>query len=121
MTREQRITFGTLTAVSILGASLFATVVLTGEAWPHDAMPTAAMPEGWAYSYSCCAQNDCRAVPDAAIAETPSGFVIKRTGEVIAYDDKRLKDSPDGQYHWCSVAGADDSRTICLYRAPRGF
>ena len=116
-----------LTASTAVGVSLAALYVgtvlsiMSSPAWPHDALPTAAMPEGWSYSYSCCAQNDCRSVPDGAISETPQGYVINRTGEVIAYTDKRIKDSPDGLFHWCSVAGAEDSRTICLYRAPRGY
>ena len=53
-----------------------------------------------------------------AISERPEGYVIKGTGEVVAYSDKRLKNSPDGEYHWCSVSGADDTRTICLFVPP---
>ena len=56
-----------------------------------------------------------------AISERPEGYVIKGTGEVVAYSDARLKDSPDGEFHWCSVAGADDSRTICLFVPPRSY
>lgn len=47
--------------------------------------------------------------------------MIKRTGEVLAYSDGRLRRSPDGEYHWCSVAGADDTRTVCLFVPPRGY
>jgi hypothetical protein len=102
-------------------ASAVAVVAYSGEAWPHDAMPTAAQPNGWRYPFSCCSGIDCREVPDSSIAETPNGYVIRRTGELIQYSDTRIKDSPDGRFHWCSVAGEDDSRTICLFRAPRGF
>ena len=56
-----------------------------------------------------------------AISERPQGYVINKTGEVVAYSDSRVKDSPDGVYHWCSVAGADDSKTICLFVPPKGF
>ena len=54
------------------------------------------------------------------LAEGPQSL-IKRTGEVVAYSDNRLKDSPDGEYHWCSVSGADDTRTICLFVPPHSF
>jgi hypothetical protein len=58
---------------------------------------------------------DCREVPKQAISERPQGYVIEGTGEVVTYQDARIHESPDGQYHWCSVAGADDSKTICLF------
>lgn len=93
----------------------------TGEAGAHEAPMSVKQPLGWSYPFSCCSLTDCRPVPDSAIAETPEGYVIRRTGEVIPYNDTRVKDSPDGSLHWCSVAGADDSRTICLFRAPRGY
>jgi cupin superfamily acireductone dioxygenase involved in methionine salvage len=32
-----------------------------------------------------------------------------------------VKNSPDGVYHWCSVAGANDSKTICLFVPPKGY
>ena len=81
----------------------------------HDA------PTGWAYPNSCCSGIDCRPVSKAQISERPDGFVINSTGEIIASGDTRLKDSPDCEYHWCSVAGEEQSRTICLFVPPRGF
>ncbi|MEQ1953448.1 hypothetical protein ABMA59_18750 [Mesorhizobium sp. CN2-181] len=87
----------------------------------HDATPTAAKPNGWSYPFSCCSGYDCREVPQTSIGERPEGYVIEGTGEVLGYQDARLKNSPDGEYHWCSVAGADNSRTICLFVPPKGF
>jgi hypothetical protein len=87
----------------------------------HDAKPTAAKPNGWSYPFSCCSGYDCREVPQSSIGERPEGYVIEGTGEVLSYQDARLKDSPDGEYHWCSVAGANNSRTICLFVPPKGF
>jgi len=87
----------------------------------HDAMPTAAQPQGWTYPFACCSGYDCRAVSDKAISERPEGYVIKGTGEVVGYADARVKNSPDGEYHWCSVAGSNEGRTICLFVPPRGF
>jgi hypothetical protein len=87
----------------------------------HEALPTSAKPQGWTYPFTCCSGYDCREVPQASISERPEGYVIKNTGEVVSYRDTRLKDSPDGEYHWCSVAGANDSKTICLFVPPRSY
>jgi len=95
--------------------------LLAGSAVAHDAMPTAAQPNGWSYPFSCCSGYDCREVPKAAIGERPEGYVINGTGEVIAMTDTRIKDSPDGAYHWCSVGGAANGRTICLFVPPKGM
>lgn len=123
-----------LMAAAIIGTLfLIACLVVTGgliaflaqPARAHDAMPTAAKPQGWSYPFSCCSGYDCREVtsgPQGTVRERPEGYVIAKTGEVIPYTgDTRLKDSPDGATHWCSVAGADDSRTICLFVPPKGM
>lgn len=90
-------------------------------AFAHDAIPTAAAPQGWSYPFSCCSNFDCRMVEKAKVEERPEGYVISNTGEVIGYTDTRIKHSPDGEYHWCSVAGEANSRTICLFVPPKGF
>jgi hypothetical protein len=92
-----------------------------GAAFGHDALPTASKPEGWSYPFACCSGYDCRMVPQTSISERPDGYVIDRTGEVVGYQDARLKNSPDGEYHWCSVAGSDNGRTICLFVPPRSY
>ena len=78
-------------------------------------------PKGWSYSTLCCSTTDCREVHPSAIGEGRLGYTIKRTGELLGFFDKRLRDSPDGEFHWCSEAGRDDTKTICLYIPPRGF
>lgn len=91
---------------------------LASTASAHDA------PTGWTYPYSCCSGQDCREVtsgPQGKVRETPQGYQIASTGEVIPYGDIRVKDSPDGAFHWCSVAGAEDTRTICLFVPPRSY
>jgi len=102
-------------------ASCSGVVVGVAAASAHDALPTAAKPQGWSYPFYCCSGYDCRSVPQTAISERPEGYVIKGTGEVVTYRDTRLKDSPDGEYHWCSVSGADNTRTICLFVPPRSY
>lgn len=117
-------------ALVVFLAALGAIIVWCAEANAHDAMPTASKPQGWSYPFSCCSGYDCREVGTTrkgagtegiVIAEKPEGYVISTTHEVINYGDTRLKDSPDGQFHWCSVAGSVVGRTICLFVPPRSY
>src|SRR5882724_2771763 len=108
-------------AVEPVGRSLFflavtaAIAVLTAPAFAHDATPTAAMPQGWSYPFACCANYDCRTAHTGEVLEKPEGYVIAGTGEVVPMTDKRVKDSPDGEFHWCAhQAGLDAGKTICL-------
>lgn len=96
-------------------------LLMAPNARAHDALPTTAQPHGWTYPLSCCSGYDCREVAENAIREWPEGYVIEGTGEVIAYTDSRIKNSPDGVFHWCSVAGANDGHTVCLFAPQRGF
>jgi len=101
-----------------LQAFLAAAAVLlcTGSrASAHDA------PSGWSYPLACCSGLDCRPVSASRVGETPDGYVIAGTGEVVGYSDRRIRQSPDGDFHWCSVAGADDGDTICLFVPPKLF
>lgn len=96
--------------------------VLAIGAYAHDAPPTPTQPLGWAYGWECCSNQDCAPVAESAIGETSEGYVIQRTGEVIAYNDKRIKRSRDEFYHRCAPAGNMDSpRSLCLYVPDRGF
>lgn len=90
-------------------------VGLHGKAWPHDA------PTGWQYPFSCCSGFDCREISDADVIEGAHGYEIRKTHELINMSDPKIKRSPDGRFHWCSVAGADDGKTICLFVPDRGF
>lgn len=88
----------------------------TREADAHEA------PAGWSYPLSCCSNFDCREVPSGAVKERPDGFVIPGTGEVVPMTDKRIRNSPDGKFHWCAhQSGVDAGKTICLFVPPRGF
>jgi hypothetical protein len=92
--------------------------LLIGSAYAHDA------PAGWSYDKQCCSGMDCRAVNQSAgpqVRETPRGYRISTTGEVIPYHDSRIKDSPDGEFHWCSHGGRDTAPTICLYAPVKGY
>ncbi len=90
-------------------------------AFAHDAVPTAAKPQGWSYPFSCGSGMDCREVKageKGIVQETERGYVIKTTGEIIPFNDKRIKNSPDGEFHWCSHGGRDTGGTICLFVPP---
>lgn len=78
-------------------------------------------PSGWSYPFACCSNQDCREVPDDWIAEGRNGYRIVITGEVIPMSSPKVRHSPDGRFHWCSVAGAADSKTICLFVPARSF
>lgn len=92
-----------------------ATICGTFSVAAHDA------PSGWAYDLYCCSNKDCRQIPASALKESPRGYFISIGNETLPYGDHRIKDSPDGLVHWCTVNGRNDSRTICLYVPPRGF
>lgn len=104
-----------LTAVSWL-------LIAGSAAVAHDATPTSAKPQGWSYPFACCANDDCKEMADADIVEGARGYEIRSTGELIPLSDKRVRQSPDGRFHWCAhQAGLDAGKTICLFVPPRGF
>lgn len=73
---------------------------------------------GWSYPSECCSTMDCRQVPDGFVERITGGYEISTTHEKLPYNDPRIKNSPDGKWHWCSVAGSDSTETICLFRPP---
>lgn len=84
--------------------------------WAHESA------QGWSYPYSCCANHDCKSMATSAISEKVEGYVVQETGEVVGYTDRRIRDSPDGQFHWCAhQSGVDAGRTICLFVPPRAY
>lgn len=101
--------------------ALLVVLLLTTSSFAHDAPATIAQPKGWSYPFSCCGGYDCRAVPDDWIKESPAGYEIVLTNEVLPYKDARVRHSPDGLFHWCSVAGSLNGDTICLFVPPRSF
>ena len=98
-----------------LAAGAFVLSLAPFPADAHDAK------SGWAYPLACCSDYDCREVAEAEVLERPEGYVIKVTGEVIPMTSRKVRNSPDGQFHWCSVKGRDDGATICLFVPPRAY
>lgn len=93
----------------------------------HDA------PSGWTYDSRCCNTIDCRPIDGPAdkirhhavqVIEVDGGYqIVKPNGsrDFIAWNAPNIKESKDGEYHWCSGAGLDTTHTICLYVPPRGY
>jgi len=91
-----------------------ALIVSTSNVYSHEAS------SGWAYPMQCCSGIDCRQIQSNAVHEVKTGYVINKTGELIGFKDPRLKNSPDGEYHWCSVQGKENTPTVCLFVPPQG-
>lgn len=102
---------------------LFAIAFLwAGAAWGHEAVASKKMPMGWQYGMECCSVRDCTDVPAGEIVSTPEGWRVNSTGEVIAYNDKRIKRSRDENFHRCAAAGDMTlKRSICIYVPDQGF
>jgi hypothetical protein len=106
----------------MIGVWLLTSALLASGAYAHQALPTAAQPQGWSYPMSCCSLMDCRRANEGEVRETAGGYLLTTTGEVVPYMDKRVKDSPDGLFHTCQVGGDfETGRVLCLFRPPRGF
>lgn len=95
---------------------LAALLLLTVPAWGHDA------PAGWSYSVLCCSNRDCRQEASGEIKETPQGYRVTSTVELIQYGDGRIKQSGDEYFHRCAIGGDFAySRSLCLYVPQRSF
>jgi len=81
----------------------------------HDA------PTGWRYDLSCCSGIDCRQIASDDLKEQPDVYFITIGHATVPYNDTRIKNSPDGNVHWCTVNGRDDGKTICLYIPPKAY
>ena len=94
-----------------------------GFVWAHDA------PSGWSYDVTCCNTLDCRPAdgPETKVRHHPvkieevtGGYRISTTQEVVPWNDKRIRESKDGDYHVCTTNGADSGRALCIYVPMRG-
>jgi hypothetical protein len=95
---------------------LTAALLFAVPAFAHDA------PLGWAYGAECCSFIDCWQEKDGAILETPKGYRVIATGELISYGDTRVKSSRDQFFHRCTATASPRARrSICLYVPPRSL
>ncbi|WP_145107060.1 hypothetical protein [Cereibacter sediminicola] len=80
-------------------------------------LPAGAFAHDW-YPFTCCSNRDCHPIADTEVTAGPTGWVIRRTGEVIGYDDERLMQTPKragNDFHLCTTDGKPDGKTICLF------
>lgn len=112
-------------AVGIFAAFLLALLFLIAggmTARAHEATNTAGEPLGWQYPISCCSLTDCRPAKHDEVRETSEGYRLTSTGEVVGYLDKRVKQSPSGDFHVCQQGGDfDHGRVLCLFAPGRNF
>lgn len=112
-------------ALGIFAAFLLALLFLIGggmTARSHEATNTAGQPLGWVYPLSCCSLTDCRPAKQDKVRETSQGYRLSSTGEVVGYLDKRVKQSPSGDFHVCQQGGDfDKGRVLCLFAPGRNF
>lgn len=93
-----------------------------GDARAHEATNTNGQPLGWSYPLSCCSLRDCRPAKAGEVRETATGYVLATTGEVVGYQDKRIKESPSGDFHVCQQGGDfDKGRVLCLFAPGRDY
>lgn len=68
------------------------------------------------YPRECCMDIDCAPVDTKEINQTEFGWNILISKETIAFDDSRVKASPDQQFHRCVKDFWDlASPTRCLF------
>lgn len=86
-------------------------------AMAHDA------PSGWSYPPECCSTTDCREIASSAVKEVWNGYLITLSTkqEVVPYGSYKIRNSPDGMFHWCTLGGGNDGNTLCLFVPPRSF
>lgn len=59
----------------------------------------------------CCGPTDCAALPPGAVAETPDGYRIVATGELMRWGERGVYLSRDDRYWACTRGGI----TRCLF------
>lgn len=102
----------------VIAVLIMAFIMVAASAWLSEAEAHQA-PTGWTFDPRCCGNGDCYPVQDDAIRETPSGYLVEATGEVIPYQSTKVLPSPDGLPYRCSVQGNVTAHTYCLY-LPKG-
>lgn len=97
-------------------------LALVGVAVAHEAKDRGGHSLGWTYPLSCCSLKDCRPAAQGEVRETLDGYRLTTTGETVPYGDRRIRESPSGDFHVCQQGGDfDHGRILCLFAPGRGF
>ena len=81
------------------------------------AFTSSVMAHSW-YPLACCSDKDCWEVGPEDVTATSSGWRIESSGEIVPYDDPRIRPTPPegGQeFHVCHLAGDPKGRILCLF------
>lgn len=95
-----------------IGQALSLLVVLSAPVTAHE----------W-YPDECCHERDCYHVSSSTeVLETAQGFYVVPSGELIRYDDPRVRYGwVEEGFHRCTAHMRPNSPTICLFPPNRGF
>lgn len=98
---------------------LFAVLIMLlmslAAAWPGQA-------HDW-YPLACCSDKDCWKSAPGKVTPTERGWRIESTGEIVPYDDRRVKPTPpEGgtDFHICHRGGDPKASVLCLF-VPQGI
>ena len=72
------------------------------------------------YDLDCCHDRDCAPVADGAVVEDAAGFLVVATGQRVDRGSPKVRLSPDGRWHLCTLGGVPDGAILCLYVPGRG-
>lgn len=61
----------------------------------------------------CCNLRDCYEIAADEVQQTPRGYKVKNTGQLI--QNSEIRQSPDGKYYRCSRLGDRRYWTFCLF------
>lgn len=72
------------------------------------------------YDWDCCSDRDCGPVAEGTVVETQGGYRVLLTGQFIDRDSPKVRMSPDGRWHLCTLGGNPGGAVLCLYVPGRG-
>lgn len=76
-----------------------------------------ALSHEW-YPVVCCSDEDCFEVGPADVTATAEGWRIESSGEIVPFDDRRVRQTPPeaGQtFHVCHLGADITARALCLF------
>lgn len=104
-------------AIIIYLAGLLLLILFFGWLLQWSTMPANA--HSW-YDGDCCSDRDCRPIPATEVREMAWDRVL----DLISGQELRgaqVRQSQDGEWHICNVAGNRKARPLCVYRPVPAF
>jgi hypothetical protein len=72
------------------------------------------------YDWDCCSDRDCQPVAEGMVAEESGGYRVLLTNQFIDRNSPKVRMSPDGRWHVCTLGGNLGGSVLCLYVPGRG-